>query len=193
MFERCDPDTRLVIAAAIEESRSRGHNWLGTEHLLLTLARRRDLLPGDVAQLLPEADAIASALTAESRPRRPDAELLRAVGVDLEQVRAAVRTTFGEGAVERLRRPVYQPWQPWRRPSRRCSSILGSGGSVAPRVKQSLERARQFVESRRPPLIDPAALLLGMVEVNDAMSNRLLRDLGVEPERIGTVLRRQTS
>jgi ATP-dependent Clp protease ATP-binding subunit ClpA len=65
--------------------------------------------------------------------------------------------------------------------------------SVAPRVKQALERARQHADRRRLPEIDPVALLLGMVEVEDAMSNQLLRDLGVEPAMLRVVLARHAS
>ena len=192
MFERCDTDTRFVFDAALEESRSHGHNWLGTEHLLLAFARHRDLLPDDVRQLLPDAESIASALaTAMGARERHEADLLlKAVGVDLDQVRSAVRQTFGDEAIHRLRRPIYQPWQPWRRPSRRCTSLLAGATTVAPRVKQSLERALESAERRHLPAIDPIALLLGMVEVEDAMSNRLLRDLGVDPEELRRALGR---
>lgn len=31
---------------------------------------------------------------------------------------------------------------------------------------------------------DPAGLLLGMVEVDDALSNRVLCDLGVQPDEV---------
>lgn len=189
MFERCDADTRRVLDAALEESRGRGHGWLGTEHLLLALAKHRDVLPGEVGRLLPDAEDVASALAVTmGGPRRQDADLLKTVGVDLDQVRSAVRQTFGDEAIEKLRRPVHQPWQPWRRPFRRCTSLLAGSMSVAPRVKQSLERARQGAERRQLSAIDPIALLLGMVEVEDAMSNALLRDLGVDPEDLRRAL-----
>jgi ATP-dependent Clp protease ATP-binding subunit ClpA len=190
VFDRSDTATREIIDAAVDESRSRHHNWVGTEHLLLAFARRPDLLPADVAELLPDADAVGSALASASGPGRPDAELLKTVGVDLDAVRSAVRRTFGEEGVRRLRRPVHQPWQPWRRPSRRCTSLLVGELSVAPRAKQALDRAREHAERRQLPAIDPVGLLLGMVEVEGAMSNRLLRDLGVEPDTLRVVLAR---
>jgi hypothetical protein len=193
VFDCCDENTRLVVDAALDESRGRDHNWLGTEHLLLGFARRRDLLPDDVVDLLPDAESVAGALAAAAGPGRRDAELLKAVGIDLDEVRSAVRQTFGDEAVQRLRRPVHQPWQPWRRPSRRCTSLLVGERRVAPRVKQALERARQHADRRRLPEIDPVALLLGMVEVEDAMSNQLLRDLGVEPAMLRVVLARHAS
>jgi hypothetical protein len=118
-------------------------------------------------------------------PARPETDLLKVVGIDLEQVRSAVRRTFGESALEELgRRRVHQAWQPWRRPTRRCMSILAGSMSVAPRVKRAFARARYHAERRQLVAIDPATLLLGMVEVKDALSNRILRDLGVDFERL---------
>lgn len=68
-------------------------------------------------------------------------------------------------------------------------SILAGSMSIAPRLKRAFEHAGLEADRRRAARIDPAALLLGMVEVKDAMSNRILRDLGVDPERLGQVLR----
>lgn len=183
MFDRCDTDTRSIIDAARDQSRRRGHNWLGTEHVLLALAQRRDLLGPEVAAILPGAGAVAMALGADlDGPPGGDAQLLGAVGIDLESVRSAVRRTFGESPLEDLgRRRVHQPWQPWRRPRRRCMSILPGSMSIAPRLTQAFEHARREAERRKQAMIDPAALLLGMVEVEDAMSNRLLHRLGVDP------------
>lgn len=191
MFERCDRNTRLVVDAAVDESRRRGHGWLGTEHLLVAFSRHGEVLPPPVAERLPDAEAVAAALTAACGPGRRDADLLESMGIDLDEVRAAVRRTFGDEAVQRLRRPVHQPWQPWRRPSRRCTSLLAGGLSMAPRVKEAFDRARQHADRRGRHEIDPVALLLGMVEVEDAMSNRLLRRLGVEPDDLRGALAAQ--
>lgn len=60
-------------------------------------------------------------------------------------------------------------------------SILAGSMSIAPRLKQAFEHARREAERRKQAMIDPAALLLGMVGVEDAMSNRLLHQLGVDP------------
>lgn len=191
MFDRCDADTRSVIDAALAESRRRGHSWLGTEHVLLALAQRHDVLPSEVAAILPDAVLVASALDATlDGPRRRDEELLATVGVDLEAIRTAIRRTFGESAIEDLgRRRVHQPWQPWRRPTRRCMSILAGSMGIAPRLKRSFEFARREADRRKLAAIDPAALLLGMCEVEDSMSNELLRRVGVDPAVLGQSLR----
>lgn len=191
MFDRCDPNTMTVFDNALAEARRLGHNYVGTEHLLLALVRHRQLLPEAVAALLPrDPDVLAGALESilDGPPSR-DAELLKALGVDLDQVRAAVRQTFGDDAVERLgRRRVQQPWQPWRRPSRRCVSLLAGTMGVASRVKQAFEQARHDADRRQRASIDPAGLLLGMVEVEDALSNRLLHDVGVSPSEVRQAL-----
>ncbi len=191
MFERCDEDSRAIVDAALAESRGRGHNWLGTEHVLLALAQRRDVLPSEVAALLPDAETVAAAFASFfDQPPRPHAELLKVVGIDLEQVRSAVRQTFGDSALEDLgRRHVRQPWQPWRRPRRRCMSILAGSMSVAPRLKLAFERARRHADRRQLLTINPATLLLGMVEVEEALSNRILRQLGVDLEQLEQSLR----
>jgi ATPases with chaperone activity, ATP-binding subunit len=127
VFDNCDPNTMTVVNTALEQAGSFGHNYLGTEHLLIAFVRHRDLLPEPVGALLPEADVLTSQLSAllGERPRPRDADLLKVVGIDLDEVRASVRQTFGSDALNRLgRRRVHQPWQPWRRPrggARPCS------------------------------------------------------------------------
>lgn len=189
MFERCDENTMAVFDTALAEARRLGHNYVGTEHLLLALMRHREILPDTVAALLPRDTDVAAALASvlDGPPPR-DAELLKTLGIDLDKVRSAVRRAFGDDAIERLGRPVHQPWQPWRRPSRRCMSLLAGGMGVAPRVKQAFEHARRDADQRRRPSIDPAGLLLGMVEVEDAMSNRLLREVGIDPSAVRRAL-----
>jgi ATP-dependent Clp protease ATP-binding subunit ClpA len=191
MFDRCDAETMAVIDLGAEESRRLGHDWLGTEHLLLAFGQRRHLLPVAAARLLPDAGAIRAALARvlSAGPPNSAPELLRTVGVDLDQVRAAVRQTFGDEAVDRLsRRRVHQPWQPWRRPSRRCIPLLTGSKSMAPRLKQAFERARTEADRRQRSTIDPATLLIGMIDVEDALSNRLLRDIGVDPGQLRQAL-----
>ncbi|MCA1843519.1 MAG: hypothetical protein LC792_10115 [Actinobacteria bacterium] len=191
MFDRCDADTAAVIDRAVEESRRLGHDWLGTEHVLLVVAQQPDLLPQAAARLLPDAAEIRAALArlVSAPPPTATPELLKTVGVDLDQVRAAVRQTFGDEALERLsRRRVHQPWQPWRRPSRRCTHLLSGSMSMAPGLKQAFERARKEADRRDKCAIAPATLLIGMIDVEDALSNRLLRDLGVDPPQIRQAL-----
>jgi ATP-dependent Clp protease ATP-binding subunit ClpA len=59
---------------------------------------------------------------------------------------------------------------------------------VAARVQQAFERASREADHRGMPLIEPVMLLLGMVEVEDALANRLLRDNGIHPQEIQGIL-----
>ena len=70
--------------------------------------------------------------------------------------------------------------------------MLAGGVGVAPRVKQAFEHARQDPDRRQQAAIDPAGLLLGMVEVEDAVSNQLLRHAGIDPSEVRRVLRDAT-
>ena len=60
--------------------------------------------------------------------------------------------------------------------------------SMAPRLKQAFERARQEADHRQQAVIAPGTLFIGMIDVEDAFSNRLLRDLGVDPRHLRQAL-----
>ncbi len=62
MFDRCDASTREIVDTAIRAAHELGHNYIGTEHLLLALAERRHLLPDAVARLLPDAGVVRSGI-----------------------------------------------------------------------------------------------------------------------------------
>lgn len=196
MFDQCDDPTMTVLDTARTQAQQLGHDYIGTEHVLLALTIHRGQLPESVAQLLPTQDQVRDALAAviDTGPALPDADLLGTLGIDLDQVRAAVRKIFGPQALDRLaERRVHQPWQPWRRPTRACISLLAGQHGIAPRLKQAFEHARSHTTRGHQPRITPAHLLLGMVEVEDAMSNRLLRDLGVEPHDLRSELERRSA
>jgi hypothetical protein len=188
VFERCDPNTREVIDTAIVEARRLGHRYLGTEHLLLAIARHREMLP-DLGELLPAADVLEQRIVDGIGPASPpDAELLRSIGVDLGDVRSALRQTFGDDVLDRLDRRMVRKRPPRLRSSRRCKSILSGTMGVAPRAKRSFERARGHAKRRGMELIDPTALLLGMLDIDDAMSNTMLRSLGRHPDELRIAL-----
>jgi len=192
MFDRCDSDATEVLDTGLAEAKRLRHSWLGTEHLLLALTIQRHHLLDTVERLLPTEDRVRAALTAavDPGPPAPDPELLAALGIDLEEIRSAVRSTFGPEAIDRLaQRHVHQPWQPWRRAHRACTSLLAGNLSVAPRAKQAFQHALDDANQRQRTRIDPTALLAGILQVEDAFANRLLRDLGVDPDDIHTALR----
>jgi len=64
---------------------------------------------------------------------------------------------------------------------------------MTPRLKESFERARQHAERRHRPDIDPASVLLGMLDVEEAMSNRVLRDAGADLDALRLALGRSAA
>ena len=71
MFERFTKDARLVVTHAVEEAESRGDTRIGTEHLLIGVARSRSL-----EGVLPDVESLRAELD------RMDREALASVGLD---------------------------------------------------------------------------------------------------------------
>ena len=68
------------------------------------------------------------------------------------------------------------------------TALAEARGSVAARLKQALERGVLDADRRHRDAIDPAALLLGMIEIEGAMSNELLRRAGVDLDGLRRLL-----
>jgi Clp amino terminal domain, pathogenicity island component len=66
--------------------------------------------------------------------------------------------------------------------------MLAGNLTVATRLKRAFEIAGRHAERRPARQIDPACLLLGVVEVEGALANRLLFENGVDPDDIREVL-----
>ena len=118
MFERFTADARAVVVAAQEEARILGHDFIGTEHVLLALLADTDgpvarslagdgvdaeFVRGDVVRRVGTHPPDLTAAAAEQE----DAEALKAIGIDLDQVRKAIEANFGAGAL-RLPRDTEQ-------------------------------------------------------------------------------------
>ena len=119
MFRAIDPDIRIALMQATQERQELGHERLGTDHLLLGLltnvrssayqvfadhgvdyAAARTIVEQQHDDSDDAADEQATPADTSSS-LDDDREALRAIGIDLDKVRAAVRTTFGEDIAER--------------------------------------------------------------------------------------------
>ena len=95
------------LAAAARASRRLGHDYIGTEHLLLALAEDLDtpaaraLAELRLSAHLIEADIVTLIGVGEAPRGRLDADALATLGIDLDRVRRQVEQTFGPGALER--------------------------------------------------------------------------------------------
>jgi ATP-dependent Clp protease ATP-binding subunit ClpA len=148
------------LFAGAEEARRLGHNFVGTEHLLLMLVRERDGATRILQQLDVSPQAVEEALAWRLGTSTPkiDPEALAALGIDLEAVRERLAETFGPGALEQT-----------------CAGCLG----ICPRLKMALAYALDHADGQ--PLADEH-ILLGMLSVPDSVAARVLAEFDVSLE-----------
>lgn len=173
MFERFTLEARGVVVGAADLARDLRHDYLGTEHLLLSLASgtheaRRALdragfaasaARDDLLELLGRCvddDQDEVALGPE------DAAALATIGVDLDDVRERAEAAFGPGALER---PVR--WLGSRR-RRRCAMPF------LPNAKKALELALREAIRLGDQWIGPEHVLLGLTRPVDTVAAKLL-------------------
>ena len=134
MFERFTERARQVVVLAQDEARALKHNYIGTEHLLLGLLR--------------EEEGIA-------------ARVLGAFDLQLEDVRAGVTQTVGQG-----------------------QEVATGQIPFTPRAKSVLELSLREALSLGHNHIGTEHILLGLVRDNESVSARILLDLGADANRL---------
>jgi hypothetical protein len=189
MWKRLSPDGREVLRLAFIESRELGHPCLADEHVLLGVLRHGT---SDGAALLRDRGLDLTGARAELRRIGPTLEppidptdALRALGIDVEQVRRRLEATFGTGAVEAAEGRVR------RRPRRR-------GGYPRPRplcvyllATRSFEFAVRFADDRRDAAIGPDHLLYGVLrDARDPLGTQLSRRSRRQLTRFGWIANR---
>jgi len=149
------------LAGAARASRRLGHDYIGTEHVLLALA---DDHQSALAQALARRGLTAQRIETEimtligpcpTPPPRLDRDALAILGIDLDEVRHRVEQAFGRDALERGRAG--------------CTPVL-------PRLKKAFELAAR--EAGESP-IAPHHMLLGLAGVEDCVAARILRAHGI--------------
>jgi ATP-dependent Clp protease ATP-binding subunit ClpA len=162
------PRSKKVIEMAADEADRMNHHYIGTEHLLLGLAR--------------ESEGIA-------------AGVLNSLGVTLEKLRASTIQLLSSA---RGMRTTQASKQPRKQPVRRETLSSASERSEAPgsptrdRFNKFTERARKVLslaqeESQRFQVnyIGTEHLLLGLVREDSSVAARVLANLGVKLEDVG--------
>ncbi len=176
MFERFTAAARQVVVVAQEESRALRHGHIGTEHLLLALLRGG----GAAAAALTEAGvtpgsarAEISRLVAARSTDDRDADALRAIGIDLDTVRAKVEQSFGAGALERAR-------------GRRSRLRRPRAGHVpfTPRAKKVLELSLREALRLQHDWIGAEHILLGLLREGDGLAMTVLTVHGVSADTL---------
>ncbi|NNG38702.1 Clp protease [Flexivirga sp. ID2601S] len=139
MFNPTNSEIRIAMMQAADEQRELGHDQLGADHLLLGLLSN---VRGSAYKVLTEHGVTyesARAVVIDTHDEHPDEttdgdaqsddasssldddrEALRAIGIDLDRVRAAVRDTFGDD--------ITQGWGERRGPRRGAPGERGGRG-----------------------------------------------------------------
>jgi ATP-dependent Clp protease ATP-binding subunit ClpA len=171
MFERFTGRARRALVLAREEASALGHDFLGTEHVLLGLLAEEAGVAATVlvANGLTLADA-REAVRAMVGPGgavalQDDAAALATLGIDLDSITRAVEDTFGEGALDRAMS---------RRRGRR-RPVLG-GPPFTPRAKKAIELSLREALQLGHNFIGTEHLLLGILRVGAGVAWQILAD-----------------
>jgi ATP-dependent Clp protease ATP-binding subunit ClpA len=188
MFERFTQEARSVVVRAQDEARSLGHSWVGCEHLLLAvLAQPEEPAAAVLLRFGVTAERFRAAVEEliGSGGRLSDADALRTLGIDLDQVRRRVEENFGPGALDvpprRRRGRLPLPWR--REPDCESQPITGHIG-FTPRAKQALELALREALALKDRHIGLEHILLGILRVKDNVTVHLLRRMKVAPDAV---------
>jgi ATP-dependent Clp protease ATP-binding subunit ClpA len=180
MFERFTRRARTAVRLAQHEARALGQSDIGPEHLLLAMLADADCL---AAKVLFQLGIDRSTVVRELAPNIDgDADVLRAIGIDLDEVRRRAEEIFGPGALDR-------PASDASAAARRGAFMLhrrGSGGqSFADEAKAALGQALRAAVELGDDYIGTEHLLLGVLADEQSAATRVLRRLGMTLDQAG--------
>jgi ATP-dependent Clp protease ATP-binding subunit ClpA len=102
MFERFTSDARQVVFAAIAKVTARDDKEVRPGHLLIGLITTEGVAGRVLADLgVTESSAESIALGPAGAPAPGDAEVLKAIGIDLDEIKRKAEQNFGTGALDR--------------------------------------------------------------------------------------------
>jgi ATP-dependent Clp protease ATP-binding subunit ClpA len=183
-WRRFTSEGREVVRHAFVEARELGHPCMADEHVLLGVLRHGQ---SQAAALL-EAHGLDLATARDEllrvgptlEPAADPGNALRAIGVDIDDIRHRLETSFGSqvlNAAERRvrRRPRWRGGHP--RPSALCVQLL---------AKRSFELAARFASARGETRIGPDHLLFGVLQdASEPLGAQLSRRSRLELKCLG--------
>jgi ATP-dependent Clp protease ATP-binding subunit ClpA len=195
MFERFTTAAREAVVRAQVEARELQQTPIGTEHVLLALLGDET---GPVALSLRDSGVDAAFVRAEISRRvgphpaavaqaETDAEdkaALKAIGIDLDAVRAAIEENFGAGS---LRLP------PATSKKRNLFGRFSAASGHRPfsnRAKKVLELSLREALRLKQKFIAPEHLMLGIIREGNGLAMLILTDHGVDIEGLRAELTR---
>jgi len=183
VFERFTSKARTVVVLAQHEARALGHTSIETHHMLLGIAGEPESVGGRVLGVLGlgvedlRDDVQRWGERDEAGFSDQDADALRSVGIDLDEVRRTVEETFGPGALDRVPRV----------------SCGDSGGHMpfTRGAKKSLELALREALQLGHRYVGTEHILLGLVRDEGCSAARILACRGIDRERVCAEVLRQ--
>jgi ATP-dependent Clp protease ATP-binding subunit ClpA len=183
MFERFTAEARTVVVGAQEQARDLGHRVIGTEHLLLSLLagggtaaallRERQITPGSARAAI--ARFVGQPV---ERLSHSDAEALRAIGIDLDEVRRRLEENFGPNP---LAVPPEEPVRRrfgLRRVRREPEPEGNRRGHIpfSPRAKKVLELSLREALRLKHRSIGSEHILLGLIREGEGLAALVLTE-----------------
>jgi hypothetical protein len=172
MFERFTPDARAVVVQAQQHARRLGHNFIGGEHILLSVVsadqpasavlRAHGITPEYVeAELLRWTGPGRAAGSGGTPSGSLDREALASIGIDLDAVQARIEATFGPHAMARADLVIQRRLKHRRGPHAARRFRLDPRRALPPGLRRSrrrfrAERAVTATPPRRPGSPDTA-------------------------------------
>ena len=147
MFEKFTDPAKRVLVLAQDEAMAQGHDYIGTEHVLLGLADTPGTIAGSVLRdhgvtvqaLRAEIADVLVASGVQPVGAQGATEALAAIGIDVEEIRRRADETFGPGKFHFPRPPF------------------------TPRAKKALEHTIRQMAELHSDTIGPEHLLLGIL------------------------------
>jgi ATP-dependent Clp protease ATP-binding subunit ClpA len=189
VFERFTERARESVVLAQGAARELRHGYIGTEHLLLGVAgvgdgvgarvlRRVGIGPDEIRD-----DVVR--LVGEGYPGGlgpGDADALRSLGIDLDEIRRRTEEAFGPGALERAVEPRATRW----RRRRGCGPMAGVAGHIpfTPRAKKVLELSLREALRLGHGYIGTEHILLGLIREGEGLGAMILVRRGGDLDRV---------
>lgn len=179
MLERFTTDARRIVVLAREKATERGEDRIRPVHLLYGLVTADGVASRVLADLGVTTETVEREMGAarmQGAVRPDDGEALRAIGIDLDEIRRKAEESFGEGALDRAPLTRNGPFG-WTGPR---ISLTGES-------KLTLELAVREARALHNDYLGSEHLLLGLLRVGQRnrfgdFTPATLRALGIDPD-----------
>jgi ATP-dependent Clp protease ATP-binding subunit ClpA len=185
MFERFTVQARATVHGANDSSRELGHNYIGTEHLLLALLAPEAGIPhtvlSDAGLTVEQVKAdIEACLSGSGVLSLGDKAALEAIGIDLDAVRAKIEESFGPGALAPPPPPCRRRGVFRRRRSGAGRPTVGQYRPFTVRSKKVLELSLREALRLHHNYIGTEHMLLGLIREGDGLAAKIICDAGID-------------